>query len=215
MLSLSDATEQVGKSRSTLIRAIKAGKLSASRNEHGDYRIDPAELHRVFPNTARHDEPDGAPSSTPNESPVVADLLKMVKGKDAEIAEMRDELSDTRKRLNEMREAMSALPSPESVALERERLRTEHKAQLERERLEQSKLIATEKQRSEQWVLELKKRKSEIQQAREEAERISQKASEDIAIIERRAAHERAVREALESRGFIARLLNRKPVPVE
>lgn len=211
MLSLAEATEQVGKSRSTLIRAIKAGKLSANRNEHGDYRVDPAELHRVFPDAARHDESDGASPSAPNDSPLVADLLEMVKGKDSEIAEMRDELSDTRKRLNEMREAMSALPSPESVALEKERLREEHKAQLERERAGQAKLIAQEKQRTEQWKSQLVERQEEIKEAREEANRISQKAAEDIATIERRAASERAIREALESRGFIDRLLNRKP----
>ena len=211
MLSLSEATEQVGKSRSTLIRAIKAGKLSANRNEHGDYRIDPSELHRVFPDAARHDESFGASPDVPSESPVVADLLEMVKGKDSEIAKMRDELTDTRKRLGEVRQAMAALPSPESVELEKERLREKHTAQLEQERVAQARLIAEEKQRTEKWKSELQKRQSEIKQAREEADRISQKAAEDIATIERRAASERAVREALESRGFIDRLLNRKP----
>jgi hypothetical protein len=38
-----------GQSKSTLWRAIKAGRLSATRTDTGDYQIDPAELHRVFP----------------------------------------------------------------------------------------------------------------------------------------------------------------------
>jgi hypothetical protein len=54
------ASELTGKDRSTITRAIDAGKLSASRDEHGRFRIDPAELERVFgslsmPNGARTD----------------------------------------------------------------------------------------------------------------------------------------------------------------
>lgn len=49
MLTLAEAAERVGKSKPTLQRAIKAGKLSASRDEHGAYRIDPAELARAYP----------------------------------------------------------------------------------------------------------------------------------------------------------------------
>jgi len=63
---------------------------------------------------------------------------------------------------------MAALPSPESVALEKERLREEHKAQLECERAGQAKLIAQEKQRTEQWKSQLAVRQEEIKEAREE-----------------------------------------------
>ena len=49
MLSLKQAAEAVGKGKSTLQRAIKAGKLSAQISERGTYRIDPAELVRVYP----------------------------------------------------------------------------------------------------------------------------------------------------------------------
>ena len=49
MLSLKQAAEPVGKGKSTIQRAIKAGKLSAQISERGTYRIDPAELARVYP----------------------------------------------------------------------------------------------------------------------------------------------------------------------
>lgn len=49
MLSLKQAAEAVGKGKSTLQRAIKAGKLSAQISERGTYRIDPSELARVYP----------------------------------------------------------------------------------------------------------------------------------------------------------------------
>lgn len=47
-LSLSQAAKLTGKSKSTINRAIKTGKLSATRHEDGSYSIDPAELSRAF-----------------------------------------------------------------------------------------------------------------------------------------------------------------------
>ena len=47
-LSLSQAAKLTGKSKSTINRAIRTGKLSATRHEDGTYSIDPAELARAF-----------------------------------------------------------------------------------------------------------------------------------------------------------------------
>ena len=47
--TLGDAAKATGKSKTTLHRAIKSGRISASKAEDGSYSIDPAELHRVFP----------------------------------------------------------------------------------------------------------------------------------------------------------------------
>jgi len=47
-LSLTQAAKIAGKSKSTINRAIKAGKLSAIRRDDGSYSIDGAELARVF-----------------------------------------------------------------------------------------------------------------------------------------------------------------------
>jgi excisionase family DNA binding protein len=47
-LSLSQAAKLTGKSKSTINRAIKTGKLSAVRHGDGSYSIDPAELSRAF-----------------------------------------------------------------------------------------------------------------------------------------------------------------------
>ena len=47
--TLGMAARATGLSKSTIRRAIKAGRVSAGRSETGDYAIDPAELHRVFP----------------------------------------------------------------------------------------------------------------------------------------------------------------------
>lgn len=47
--SLSEAAKATGKSRASIQRAIKSGKISASKDEQGNYAIQPAELHRVYP----------------------------------------------------------------------------------------------------------------------------------------------------------------------
>lgn len=49
MLGLRQAAQQAGVSKSTILRAIRAGRLSGTRTEDGGYAIDPAELFRVYP----------------------------------------------------------------------------------------------------------------------------------------------------------------------
>jgi hypothetical protein len=47
--TLGMAARATGLSKSTIYRAIKAGRISTGRSDTGEYVIDPAELHRVFP----------------------------------------------------------------------------------------------------------------------------------------------------------------------
>lgn len=47
-LSIRDAARQAGVSRSSILRAIQSGRMSAPRKDDGGYAIDPAELFRVF-----------------------------------------------------------------------------------------------------------------------------------------------------------------------
>jgi hypothetical protein len=46
--SLKQAAAASGKSKPTILRAIQAGKISAEKDEQGEWQIDPAELHRVY-----------------------------------------------------------------------------------------------------------------------------------------------------------------------
>ena len=52
MYSLAQAAKAAGKSKPTLLRAIRAGRLSATRHDDGTYAIDPAELMRAFPSVS-------------------------------------------------------------------------------------------------------------------------------------------------------------------
>src|SRR3954451_21519819 len=51
--NLAHAGTAVGRNRSTILKAIRRGAISASRDEAtGGWLIEPAELHRVFPPVA-------------------------------------------------------------------------------------------------------------------------------------------------------------------
>jgi hypothetical protein len=47
--TLGTAALACGANKSTVLRSIKAGKIAATRDEHGQWQIEPAELHRVYP----------------------------------------------------------------------------------------------------------------------------------------------------------------------
>lgn len=227
-LTLTEAADETGKSKSTLLRAISSGRLSASRNEQGDYRVDPSELFRVYPPASGTSEQSNSDAQSGN-TEMVADLLEMVKIKDTELSNIRSELDETKERLDEHREAARALMSPEDfetqLAAERERLeqenaqalalkQTQHENALKTEREQQAKALAEQKhheaQQVEKWEQSIAARKLEIQQARDEANQIMQREADQAKALKA----ERARIAALESRGLIARLLNKKPTPV-
>ena len=47
--TLGQAAKAANVSKTTIQRAIKSGRLSATRRDDGSYDIDPAELRRAFP----------------------------------------------------------------------------------------------------------------------------------------------------------------------
>lgn len=84
-LSLSQAAKLTGKSKSTINRAIKTGKISATRHGDGSYSIDASELARAFrTNPTEGSEWTGA---SPNENLTRTALLE------AEVAALKDRLA--------------------------------------------------------------------------------------------------------------------------
>lgn len=102
-LSLIKAAEASGKSKSTINRAIKSGKLSAHRNEDGSYSIDPSELSRAFPPAERVIHPT-EPERTPPEPVYVKDL-------EARLEAAQQRLHDAHDRLTEKDEIITDLRS--------------------------------------------------------------------------------------------------------
>jgi hypothetical protein len=63
--TLREAAKASGKSKATIGRAVQSGRLSAVKDEAtGVWKIDPAELHRVFPPLPAGQVQDGAVSQS-------------------------------------------------------------------------------------------------------------------------------------------------------
>ena len=49
MHTIATAAAAVGRNKTAILRAVKAGKISVAKDENGEWQIDPAELHRIYP----------------------------------------------------------------------------------------------------------------------------------------------------------------------
>ena len=49
MYTIATAAAAVGRNKTAILRAIKAGKISVAKDENGEWQIDPADLHRIYP----------------------------------------------------------------------------------------------------------------------------------------------------------------------
>jgi excisionase family DNA binding protein len=130
MLTLGEASRLTGLGKTTIQRAIKAGRLSATRTDFGSYQIDAAELHRVYPIPAPVDatvavtdsaEQDAIPDATPvleaqiNALRQVSDLLRQQLN---DLREDRDDLREDRDRWRSQAERL-ALPAPATAVASR------------------------------------------------------------------------------------------------
>ena len=107
MISMGRAAHMTGKSKATISRAIRSGKLSASPNGSGGYKIDPAELARVFairdPDAGTGDgamKRSATPATPPVEPSDVA-LREQVAALQAQLDLMRERLDETREQMRE------------------------------------------------------------------------------------------------------------------
>ena len=74
MLSLAEAAKHCGVNRSTILRAVKSGKVSGTRNDDGSWSVEASELFRVFePKADTSAAPQGAQQDTATDA-LVAEL---------------------------------------------------------------------------------------------------------------------------------------------
>jgi len=66
MLTVSEAAKTVGISRGGIWKAIKRGKLSATKDHAGNFTIDLAELLRAYPQVDRQMDKEGSDSKQPS-----------------------------------------------------------------------------------------------------------------------------------------------------
>lgn len=95
MLSLSEAAIAAGIAKSTIWRAVKAGRMSAIRTVTGTYQVDPAELFRVFPAMPKNVEMKQ--SALAMETGVLPALEAQISALKEVSSLLKEQLEDTRK----------------------------------------------------------------------------------------------------------------------
>lgn len=114
MLTLGQAAKKTGLSKTAIARAIKSGRLSGTKNESGEYRIDPSELSRVYPVTGDGDR-NAEQQATPKDSggshgqaDIWRELLRQVENERDDLRRRLDNSEAAREREAEEREKAAA-----------------------------------------------------------------------------------------------------------
>ena len=97
-LTLGQAAEQCGRSKATISKACKSGRLSYEKGEGGSFQIDPAELVRVFP------ERDTVEQALPTSNGKAKGTNTGVNAVAVELAETRAKLEASERMLSDARE---------------------------------------------------------------------------------------------------------------
>jgi hypothetical protein len=103
--TLREAAKASGKSKATIGRAVQSGRLSAVKDEAtGAWRIDPAELHRVFPPRSSGQVQDGSlsQSDVASETVETAGLLRQERHeRERERVQLQTRIDDLTHRLDD------------------------------------------------------------------------------------------------------------------
>ena len=91
-ITLTEAAKEVGITKSGLMKAIRKGKLSAAKDVHGEWTVDPSELFRVYPKSS---------DSTKDQSG------RVVIGNSIETNGLRREIELQREQINNLRDQLS------------------------------------------------------------------------------------------------------------
>lgn len=97
--TLGEAAKATGKSKATISKAIKSGRISASKDETGTFHIDPSELYRVYPPTVSSEHKE-----TPVNTPVKADIDGTIRELQARLEAAHERLSDKEAVIADLRE---------------------------------------------------------------------------------------------------------------
>ena len=98
LFSLTEAAKETGLARSTIFNAIRSGKVSATRDEHNRFVIDPSELFRVYPRVNK--------KRIENEQKTIQDETKNIREQQNEMDALRKQLELTEQLLSVTRELL-------------------------------------------------------------------------------------------------------------
>jgi excisionase family DNA binding protein len=98
--TLGEAAKATGKSKATISKAIKSGRISAHKDETGTFQIDPSELHRVYQPTVSSEQGEtqvNAPERLDNDGAIrelharLEAAQERLSDKDAVITDLRED----------------------------------------------------------------------------------------------------------------------------
>ena len=109
--TLSEAAQAAGRGKTTLLRMIRSGRISATRDPvTGGWMVEPSELHRLYPpahHETMHGSGDGAPRIAALEARLEAAETR-IRDKDELAAAYRAQIVDLQQQRDRAQEALAA-----------------------------------------------------------------------------------------------------------
>lgn len=120
--TLGEAAKASGKSKATISKAIKSGRLSAVRQDTGVFRIEAAELYRVYPKTVdgNQNRTPQTVAQTPENTPSIRELQARLEAAQERLTDRDTVIADLREDRDRWRQQATALlaeqrPVPQHV----------------------------------------------------------------------------------------------------
>lgn len=109
--TLGEAAKATGKSKATISKAIKYGRISASKDTTGTFRIDPSELHRVYPVTVENNYGETSVNTTESRenTPNVKELQARLEAAHERLSDRDAVIADLREDRDKWRQQATAL----------------------------------------------------------------------------------------------------------
>lgn len=109
--TLGEAAKATGKSKATISKAIKSGRISAKKSETGVFAIDPSELHRVYPLTVEGERKETilTPQVDSKDDGLIRELQARLEATQERMADKETVISDLREDRDRWRQQATAL----------------------------------------------------------------------------------------------------------
>lgn len=101
--TLGQAAKAAGKSKSTILKAIKSGRISGEKDDSGDWKINPAELHRVYPLVQENRLPEHQGERQVNTGEHL-ELKAKLEATEQRLRDSHEQVIDLRRRLDQSEE---------------------------------------------------------------------------------------------------------------
>ncbi len=107
--TIGQAAKEIKKSKATISRYIKSGKLSATKQDDSSYQIQAAELFRVFPENVTDGTPNNETGVTDKNSSEIERLQLELKYKDDKVTGLVKQVDDLQEDRNHWRQQATNL----------------------------------------------------------------------------------------------------------